>query len=470
MASEASSAAPATACGVDEASRRRVIICGGGVIGACTAYFLASKAAGRVAITVVEKSAIACAASGKAGGFLALDWCDGTPVADLARASFLLHRSLSDLLDGPRTYGYRALTTLSLALSPSELPRSRSPALPSWIDGAAASRPRTIGTPETTAQVQSVDVSGGGAGVVLRDGRILPADAVVIALGPWSSRLRLVSALFHISGLKAHSIILRPPQPDAISPHALFLSYQPTPSSKILDPEVYPRPTGTLNNHIYFTSSPFLETFEAVTNKKNIPQKRKKLLKTELVKMEIMHSSIAIFVVLDGFIDARQVLVERTGRAVPSGNECTWKMKRMNWRDNGFQEFFIRLKREVYICGLSKEATPPNNPEEIAAEPESIAMLHQIAGAVSSHLKSGAAEVVAEQACFLPCTDDSLPVIGEIPGAENIYVATGHSCWGILNGPATGAALAELILEGRSTTVDLEPFNPARFLRRKAFT
>ncbi|KAK8963278.1 hypothetical protein KSP40_PGU002437 [Platanthera guangdongensis] len=271
MASEASSAAPATACGVDEASRRRVIICGGGVIGACTAYFLASKAAGRVAITVVEKSAIACAASGKAGGFLALDWCDGTPVADLARASFLLHRSLSDLLDGPRTYGYRALTTLSLALSPSELSRSRSPALPSWIDGAAASRPRTIGTPETTAQVhpqlftrallssataehgvevvlgevQSVDVSGGGAGVVLRDGRILPADAVVIALGPWSSRLPLVSALFHISGLKAHSIILRPPQPDAISPHALFLSYQPTPSSKILDPEVYPRPTGT---------------------------------------------------------------------------------------------------------------------------------------------------------------------------------------------------------------------------------
>ncbi|KAK8956557.1 hypothetical protein KSP39_PZI000444 [Platanthera zijinensis] len=434
MASEASSAAPATASGVDEASRRRVIICGGGVIGACTAYFLASKAAGRVAITVVEKSAIACAASGKAGGFLALDWCDGTPVADLARASFLLHRSLSDLLDGPRTYGYRALTTLSLALSPSELPRSRSPALPSWIDGAAASRPRTIGTPETTAQVhpqlftrallssataehgvevvlgevQSVDVSGGGAGVVLRDGRILPADAVVIALGPWSSRLRLVSALFHISGLKAHSIILRPPQPDAISPHALFLSYQPTPSSKILDPEVYPRPT----------------------EKKKTPENRI----SEVTRGRISPHCWT----------ATAEAVVRTKSAGACG--------------------------EVYICGLSKEATPPNNPEEIAAEPESIEMLHQIAGAVSSHLKSGAAEVVAEQACFLPCTDDSLPVIGEIPGAENIYVATGHSCWGILNGPATGAALAELILEGRSTTVDLEPFNPARFLQRKAFT
>lgn len=214
-------------------------------------------------------------------------------------------------------------------------------------------------------EVQSIDV--GGTGVVLRDGRMLQADVVVVALGPWSSRLPLVSSLLHISGLKAHSIVLRPPEPDAISPHALFLSYQPTTGGQTLDPEVYPRPTG-----------------------------------------------------------------------------------------------------EVYICGLSKEATPPDNPEEIVGEPESIAMLHQIAGEVSSHLKSGVAEVVAEQACFLPCTDDSLPVIGAIPGTKNCYIATGHSCWGILNGPATGASLAELILEGRSTTVNLEPFNPARFLRRKA--
>lgn len=117
---------------------------------------------------------------------------------------------------------------------------------------------------------------------------------------------------------------------------------------------------------------------------------------------------------------------------------------------------------------MSKDAVVPEDPETITGEIESIEMLHKIAGTVSSHLqKDKVSEVVAEQACFLPCTDDGLPVIGEIPGVKNCYVATGHSCWGILNGPATGASLAELILEGKSTTVDLKPFTPTRFIKRR---
>jgi glycine/D-amino acid oxidase-like deaminating enzyme len=65
----------------------RVLICGGGVIGAAIAYFLARRG---VQSTVIERTGIACAASGKSGGFLALDWCDGTPLAALARRSFAL--------------------------------------------------------------------------------------------------------------------------------------------------------------------------------------------------------------------------------------------------------------------------------------------------------------------------------------------------------------------------------------------
>src|SRR4026207_2360631 len=56
---------------------RHVIVCGAGVVGASVAYFLTRRG---VAVTVVERTAVACAASGKSGGFLALDWCDGTPV------------------------------------------------------------------------------------------------------------------------------------------------------------------------------------------------------------------------------------------------------------------------------------------------------------------------------------------------------------------------------------------------------
>lgn len=376
---------------MEEQQPKRVVVCGGGVIGVCTAYFLAKKGA---AVTLIEKSSVACAASGKAGGFLAFDWCDGGAVSKLARASFNLHRSLAQELDGPRSYGYRPLDTISLSINEEQRHSagstpSSNPAVPSWVDRPCRN-PRTIGTTATTAQVhpqlftrtllsaavdkhgvevvigkmESVEVEGGRVvSVALQGGRVVGAEAVVLTLGPWSSRLPLLSSLFRVSGLKAHSIVLEPKEPDAITPHALFLSYYPSHGGEPMDPEVYPRPTG-----------------------------------------------------------------------------------------------------EVYICGMSADAEVPDDPESIVADPESIRTLKRVAGNVSSHLVEGEARVKAEQACFLPCTDDGVPIIGEVPGVKGCYVATGHSCWGILNGPATGAAVAELVLDGCASIVDLTVFSPSRFV------
>src|ERR1700744_6784255 len=79
----------------------RVVICGGGVIGACTAYFLSRRG---VEVIVVERTGVANAASGKAGGFLALDWCAGTPLDALAQRSFELHATLASELAGDWAY------------------------------------------------------------------------------------------------------------------------------------------------------------------------------------------------------------------------------------------------------------------------------------------------------------------------------------------------------------------------------
>ena len=57
------------------------------------------------------------------------------------------------------------------------------------------------------------------------------------------------------------------------------------------------------------------------------------------------------------------------------------------------------------------------------------------------------------QSCHLPVTADGAPIMGKVPGTENVYVATGHSCWGILNAPASGAAMAELVADGDVTVV-----------------
>ncbi len=83
----------------------RVVICGGGVIGACTAYFLARRG---IDVVVVERTEVAGAASGKAGGFLALDWCAGNPLDSLARRSFALHASLASEMGGD--WSYRRMT------------------------------------------------------------------------------------------------------------------------------------------------------------------------------------------------------------------------------------------------------------------------------------------------------------------------------------------------------------------------
>ncbi|KAF5778858.1 putative D-amino-acid oxidase [Helianthus annuus] len=367
--------------------KKRVLVCGGGVIGVCTAYFLSKKGA---AVTLVEQSSIACAASGKAGGFLALDWCDGGPVSSLARASFNLHRSLAQELDGTESYGYRALNTLSLSVTESEkVKRGRKSSVPEWIDGPVKS-PRTIGMTETTAQVhphlftrklmekavaefgvevvtgkvKSVETGVGKVTVLVEGGGVFDGDAVVLALGPWMSKFELLSSLIRVHGLKAHSLVLEPKDVDAISADALFLSYLPAHGGQPMDPEIYPRPTG-----------------------------------------------------------------------------------------------------EVYICGMSSQEEVPDDPEQIEPNPDSIRVLKRVAGTVSSHLGEES-RVKAEQACFLPCTDDNIPVIGEVPGMKGCYVATGHSCWGILNGPATGAAMAELVMDGCSTIVDLTRFSPARFVRK----
>jgi len=49
-----------------------------------------------------------------------------------------------------------------------------------------------------------------------------------------------------------------------------------------------------------------------------------------------------------------------------------------------------------------------------------------------------------------------------VPGIDRAYVATGHSVWGILNAPATGEAMSELIMDGAARHVDLAPFAPGR--------
>jgi D-amino-acid dehydrogenase len=67
-----------------------------------------------------------------------------------------------------------------------------------------------------------------------------------------------------------------------------------------------------------------------------------------------------------------------------------------------------------------------------------------------------------EWAGLRPLAPDGLPVIGELPGQDGLYVATGHGTLGVTLSPATAALLAPLVVDGTKSP-DLAPFEPARF-------
>lgn len=76
------------------------------------------------------------------------------------------------------------------------------------------------------------------------------------------------------------------------------------------------------------------------------------------------------------------------------------------------------------------------------------------------------ADHVRHRWCHLrPMPADGLPVIGPVPAAPRIWIATGHGMLGLTQGPITGQLVAQA-LNGEPTDIDLAPFSPARFARR----
>ena len=123
-------------------------------------------------------------------------------------------------------------------------------------------------------------------------------------------------------------------------------------------------------------------------------------------------------------------------------------------------EVFPRSDGTTYVCAISSESPLPADPGSVVPDDGAIERLEAMSGRLSPALSG--AKILARQACYRPITQDGLPLIGRIAGLNGAYVATGHSVWGILNAPATGEAMADLIVHGASRNVDLSPFDPAR--------
>jgi glycine/D-amino acid oxidase-like deaminating enzyme len=172
----------------------RVVICGGGVIGACTAWFLRRRG---IDVIVVERADVAAAASGKAGGFLARDWCEGSPLDALARRSFAIHAQLPEEIAGD--WGYRPMTAYSGFVAADGHPRRDAPSALGWLSNGVIIAQR-IGTTETTAIVhpkkftsavmnaalaQGAELRPGNVAGIMRDADGTTARASRSTAAPW---------------------------------------------------------------------------------------------------------------------------------------------------------------------------------------------------------------------------------------------------------------------------------------------
>merc|ERR1711879_990454 len=93
--------------------------------------------------------------------------------------------------------------------------------------------------PSVGGNVEKRRVSG-----VMVDGQVVPADGVVLSMGPWGDVLKQVMPRLQMAGVKYHSVLMRSGR---VLNEAVFFS-------GLGDPEVYPRNDG----NTYVTGFPDL--------------------------------------------------------------------------------------------------------------------------------------------------------------------------------------------------------------------
>jgi sarcosine oxidase subunit beta len=73
------------------------------------------------------------------------------------------------------------------------------------------------------------------------------------------------------------------------------------------------------------------------------------------------------------------------------------------------------------------------------------------------------ASILRGWAGFYEVTPDDNPLLGWTGGPEGLAVAAGFSGHGFMQGPAIGRCMAELLLDGAASGIDITPFRPSRF-------
>ncbi|KIH94386.1 FAD dependent oxidoreductase superfamily [Sporothrix brasiliensis 5110] len=466
--------------------RRHIVIVGGGVIGSTTAYFLTRHPRydrDQHQITLLEATpTIAAGASGKAGGLLGL-WAYPEELVPL---SYRLHCELADEHGGAQRWGYRRVGCghVQAEVSQDDLVRRAAETAAaketkgqnSDADTKEAAPERNItDAPKTNTEAQSE----------------AQPEAQPEAQKDWE---KLPKQDEHAARLLSPTVL--PPDLDWIDP-AVVQTYDQMGVPGAYDTaQVHPFHFTTsmaalaaergvdirLNAHVTKiastgddgatakhtveyrdrTASHTTQTLDDITDVVVaagpwtgvvLPRAKIEGLRAHSVVWEADVSAYAVF----------------TDVGLPSTYIPEYRLqagqKRRRHRGRVDPEIYARPFGEVYACGEPDSSVPlPATADLVQVDDRQCADLVAYVSTISPAL--AVAPVKATQACYLPrhirFGDERAPLIGptHTPG---LWVAAGHTCWGIQNGPATGCLMAEMLLDGKATSADVSKFDPRKF-------
>lgn len=113
--------------------------------------------------------------------------------------------------------------------------------------------------------------------------------------------------------------------------------------------------------------------------------------------------------------------------------------------------------------GMLVGNSDPDEPPGFSQTPD-LAYLGQVFFDAAARLPALAdAELRTTAAGLYEVSPDHNAILGEVPGVPGFLVAGGFSGHGMQHAPAVGRAISEVILDGESRALDIEPFSITRF-------
>lgn len=449
--------------------KTHIIIVGAGIIGVCTAYYLTKHpdfSPETHHITIIESKRVAGGASGKAGGLLAL-WAFPQQIVPL---SFKLHEELAKEYNGEDEWGYRRLTTVSLEGNIQNLLNTDDDSSSSLDDRkkdtqheikTSSPPPKTEfsedddSTTTKSTSVESLDLKNPPPKkrTVTKNSiknehdssstTDLPKDLNWIrseVIQDWSV-LGGRDSTAQVHPYKFTNYILK----KAMETGAVDLIL-----GKV-DEIQFSEETGSATGITYIPTKTL-----GKPNEQHVSLKGDQIV----LSMGPWTSKILPDCPISGLRAHSITIAPHNGTVSPYAIFTELKIGRAKYVS---PEMYAR-KDEVYVCGEGDTLVDvPETTDDVEVIKEKCDQLFHYVGKLSPNLSKG--HILKRQACYLPVLDvpsSSGPLIGET-NVENLYLASGHSCWGINNAPGTGKIMAELLLEGESHSADISALDPSLY-------